>query len=186
MNIMQSQIQLFLSRMIETIYPEIQEFTLYDWKLVKGRLSGKTIAEKIKINESLLGIFEDTLFNYFKSLNNPNNEKTASLRLLMWLETISKNLNIKLNIDLSSANLNEDTTFKQVRAIELILRSVIHEQIGNNEELLTILSNIFKNEVIEKWKSSSDETGILSGTTFSELSNILLNKKHIINKLYKL
>ena len=176
MNIMQSQIQLFLSRMIETIYPEIQEFTLYDWKLVKGRLSGKTIAEKLKINESLLGIFEDTLFNYFKSLNNPNNEKTASLRLLMWLETISKNLNIKLNIDLSSANLNEDTTFKQVRAIELILRSVIHEQIGNNEELLTILSNIFKNEVIEKWKSSSDETGILSGTTFSELSNILLNK----------
>ncbi|MFY7936241.1 MAG: STY4199 family HEPN domain-containing protein [Flavobacterium sp.] len=176
MNVMQSQIQLFLSRMIEAIYPEIQEFTVYDWKLVKGRLSGKSIADKLKINESLLGIFEDTLFNYFKSLNNPSNEKTASLRLLMWLETISKNLNIKLNVDIPSANLNEDTTFKQVRAIELILRSLIHEQIGNNEELLTILSNIFKNEVVEKWKSSSDETGILSGTTFSELSNILLNK----------
>jgi len=173
---LQPQIHLFLSKMIETIFPEIQEFTLYDWKLVKGRLSSKTIADKLKINESLLGIFEDTLFNYFKSLNNPNNEKTASLRLLMWLETISKNLNIKLNVDLPSANLNEDTTFKQVRAIELILRSLIHEQIGNNEELLTILSTIFKNEVVEKWKSSSDETGILSGTTFSELSNILLNK----------
>ncbi|MFN4785501.1 MAG: hypothetical protein ACK5ID_08560, partial [Bacteroidota bacterium] len=110
MNVMQSQIQLFLSRMIEAIYPEIQEFTVYDWKLVKGRLSGKSIADKLKINESLLGIFEDTLFNYFKSLNNPSNEKTASLRLLMWLETISKNLNIKLNVDIPSANLNEDTT----------------------------------------------------------------------------
>ena len=55
-------------------------FTVYDWKLVKGRLSGKSIADKLKINESLLGIFEDTLFNYFKSLNNPSNEKTANSR----------------------------------------------------------------------------------------------------------
>ena len=57
MNVMQSQIQLFLSRMIEAIYPEIQEFTVYDWKLVKGRLSGKSIADKLKINESLVHFY---------------------------------------------------------------------------------------------------------------------------------
>jgi hypothetical protein len=176
MNNIHYQINLFLSQMIEMIYPEIKEFTLYDWKLVKGRMSGKIIAEKLKINESNLGLFEDTLYAYFKSQNNPNIEKTSSLRLLMWLETISKNLNIELSIDLLETNTNEDISFKKVRAIELILRSLINEQIGNNEELISILVGIFKNDVIEKWKNSSDETGILSGTTFSELSNILLNK----------
>jgi len=176
MNNIHYQINLFLSQMIEMIYPEIKEFTLYDWKLVKGRMSGKNIAEKLKINESNLGLFEDTLYAYFKSQNNPNIEKTSSLRLLMWLETISKNLNIELSIDLLETNTNEDICFKKVRAIELILRSLINEQIGNNEELISILVGIFKNDVIEKWKNSSDESGILSGTTFSELSNILLNK----------
>ena len=176
MNNLHTQINHFLSRMLEIIYPEINEFTLYDWKLIKGRMSGKSIAERLKINESHLGLFEDTLFNYYKSLNNPNNEMTSSLRLLMWLETISKNLNIELGIDLLETNLNEDISFKKVRAIELILRSLIKEQIGNNEELISILIGIFKNDIIEKWKKSSDETGILSGTTFSELSNILLNK----------
>ena len=64
-----------------------------------------------------------------------------------WLETISKNLKIELRVDLPEAEKNEDTTFKQVRAIELILRSLIHEQIGTNEELIAILGNIFKNEI---------------------------------------
>ena len=176
MDTMQTQINLFLSKVINIIYPEVQEFTLYDWKLIKGKLSGKSIAEKLGLNESLLSLFEDTLFNYDKHKNNPNIQKSASLRLLLWLETISKNLKIELRVDLPEAEKNEDTTFKQVRAIELILRSLIHEQIGTNEELIAILGNIFKNEIIEKWQNSSDETGILSGTTFSELSNIMLNK----------
>jgi hypothetical protein len=176
MDTMQTQINLFLSKVINIIYPEVKEFTLYDWKLIKGKLSGKSIAEKLGLNESLLSLFEDTLFNYDKHKNNPNIQKSASLRLLLWLETISKNLKIELRVDLPEAEKNEDTTFKQVRAIELILRSLIHEQIGTNEELIAILGNIFKNEIIEKWQNSSDETGILSGTTFSELSNIMLNK----------
>ena len=176
MDTMQTQINLFLSKVINIIYPEVKEFTLYDWKLIKGKLSGKSIAEKLGLNESLLSLFEDTLFNYDKHKNNPNIQKSASLRLLLWLETIAKNLKIELRVDLPEAEKNEDTTFKQVRAIELIIRSLIHEQIGTNEELIAILGNIFKNEIIEKWQNSSDETGILSGTTFSELSNIMLNK----------
>jgi len=167
--------------MINFIYPDVQDFTLYDWKLVKSKLSGKVISEKLKLNESLFSLFEDTLFNFIKFQNNPKSEKTASLRLLLWLETISKNIDIELNVNIPDAEKNEDTTFKQVRAIELILRSLINEQIGGNEELLDILGNIFKTDIIEKWQKSSDETGILSGTTFSELSNILLNKNIFVS-----
>ncbi len=178
---MKSQINQFLSKMINFIYPDVQDFTLYDWKLVKSKLAGKVISEKLKLNESLFSLFEDTLFNFIKFQNNPKSEKTASLRLLLWLETISKNIDIELNVNIPDAEKNEDTTFKQVRAIELILRSLINEQIGGNEELLDILGNIFKTDIIEKWQKSSDETGILSGTTFSELSNILLNKNIFVS-----
>ncbi len=162
--------------MINFIYPDVQEFTVYDWKLVKSKISGKAISEKLKLNDSLLVLFEDTLFNYYKHQTNPKSHRTASLRLLLWLETIAKNTGIELKINMPDAAKNEEITFKQVRAIELILRSLIHEQVGDNEELVKVLGSIFKTDVIQKWQKSSDETGILSGTTFSELSNILLNK----------
>jgi hypothetical protein len=170
------QISSFLSKLINIINPQIPEFTLYDWKLLKGKLSGKTLAEKLKLNEALLMMFEDTLYNYEKFKTNEQSQKSVSLRLLLWLETISDNLNIDLTVDLPSLVNNEDTSLKQVRAIELILRSLVHEQIGSNDEVITVLGKIFNNDVIQKWQSNAEKNNILSGTTFSELSNILLNK----------
>ena len=171
-----SQISSFLSKLINSINPQISEFTLYDWKLLKGKLSGKTLAEKLKMNEALLMMFEDTLYNYEKFKTNELSQKSVSLRLLLWLETISENLNIDLTVDIPSLINNEDTSLKQVRAIELILRSLVHEQIGSNDEVITVLNKIFNDDVIQKWQSNAEKNNILSGTTFSELSNILLNK----------
>ena len=34
-----------------------------------------------------------------------------------------------------------------------------------------------KKEIVQKWIDSGDETGVLSGTTFSELSAIFLDKR---------
>lgn len=170
------QISSFLLKLINSINPQISEFTLYDWKLLKGKLSGKTLADKLKMNEALLTMFEDTLYNYEKFKTNELSQKSVSLRLLLWLETISKNLNIDLSVDIPSLINNEDTSLKQVRAIELILRSLVHEQIGSNDEVITVLNKIFNNDVIQKWQSNAEKNNILSGTTFSELSNIILNK----------
>ena len=170
-----SQISSFLSKLINTINPHIAEYTLYDWKILKGKLSGKILADKLKMNEALLMMFEDTLYNYEKFKTNELSQKSVSLRLLLWLETISDNLNIELTVDLPSLINNEDTSLKQVRAIELILRSLVYEQIGSNDEVITVLSEIFNNDVIQKWQSNAEKNNILSGTTFSELSNILLN-----------
>ena len=128
------------------------------------------------MNEALLTMFEDTLYNYEKFKTNDLSQKSVSLRLLLWLETISENLNIDLTVDIPSLINNEDTSLKQVRAIELILRSLVHEQIGSNDEVITVLNKIFNNDVIQKWQSNAEKNNILSGTTFSELSNILLNK----------
>lgn len=176
MTTIHSKIETFLNSMINAVYPGVEGFSLYDWKLIKGKLSGKVVSEKLGLNESLLVLFEETLYGYEKNKNNEVFERTSCLRLLLWLETISKNLNIALDVPLDFKENSDDVSFKQVRAIELILRSLINEQIGTNEELLNVLGSIFKAEIVQKWQSGSDDSGILSGTTFSELSNILLNK----------
>jgi TolB-like protein len=57
-----------------------------------------------------------------------------------------------------------------------MIRDVLTEELGGNENVIMRLRELFKQEVIDKWVSGADHTGILSGTTFSELSNILLDK----------
>ena len=78
-----SNIDNFLSKLIISINPQLTEYTLYDWKLLKGKLSGKTLAEKLKLNEALLMMFEDTLYNYEKFKLNELTQKSVSLRLLI-------------------------------------------------------------------------------------------------------
>jgi TolB-like protein len=92
------------------------------------------------------------------------------------LETISKSTKIEFSVDFENALNNEELAIKQVRAMELLIRDVVSDQIGGSENIIIKLQTLFKQEVIDKWLKSSDETGILSGTTFSELSNILLDK----------
>ena len=173
-------IQDFLNQLIQSLNSEILEFNYYDWKILKSRLSGKLIAEKLGINESMITEFENSLENFDRNEDNPETNYTCALRLSLWIETISKNTRISFNPIFKEVN-GEDIAIKQVRAIELIIRSLIDEQIGGNEKIISILNDLFKSEIIEKWIKSSDHSGILSGTTFSELSNILLHKNIFVS-----
>ena len=82
-----------------------------------------------------------------------------------------------LSFEFEKALSSEETAIKQVRALELIIRDVITEQLGGKENVILKLQELFKQDVIDKWIKSADQSGVLSGTTFSELSNILLDKK---------
>lgn len=175
-NIIQSEITYFLDSLINKINPNITEFSLYDWKIQKGRISSKKLADILQINESYLTAFEDTIQQYYSYKNNVKSQVSVTLRLLLWLENLSDKLNIQLKLELNNLTPEEDKSIKQVRAIELILRSLINEQIGSNDEIINVLGQIFNANVIQKWKDNAEPNNILSGTTFSELSNILLNK----------
>jgi TolB-like protein len=122
----------------------------------------------------MLAEFEETLKQYYTSQDNIDKERLGCLRISLWLETISKNVNIPFAFDL--ALTTEETAIKQVRALELIIRDVITEQLGGTDNVIVKLKDLFKQDVIDKWIKSADNSGILSGTTFSELSNILLDK----------
>jgi hypothetical protein len=166
-----------LNKVFTAITETERDYSYLDWKLLKSKLSSKVLSEKLKINEGMMNEFESSLEQYNQNYLTPDTKITSAYRVALWLETICKNLSIKFQFELSKTESDEDISIKQVRAMELILRSLIKEQMGGNEKLSEILSELFKPQVIDKWMKSSDESGILSGTTFSELSNILLSKK---------
>jgi hypothetical protein len=144
------------------------------FKSIKSKLSAKVTSEKLGISEPMLVEFEEALKQYFQYREDKVKSRISCFRLSLWLETICKNLNISFSIDESISN--EEIAIKQVRALELIIRDVVNENLGGKESVLLKLQELFKQDIVEKWLKSADDTGILSGTTFSELSSIFLDK----------
>jgi TolB-like protein len=150
------------------------EFTLESYKKYKSAQSAKDIASRISINESMLTEFEEAIRQFFLYKDDAEKSRLSCFRVGLWLETICKNLSIPFSLDESISN--EELAIKQVRALELIIRDVVNETMGGKENVLNKLKELFKQDIVEKWIKSADDTGVLSGTTFSELSNIFLDK----------
>ena len=150
------------------------EIKFETYKSIKSKLSAKVTAEKMGITEPMLFEFEEALRQYFQFRDDNKKGRISCLRISLWLETICKKNNLSFSLD--EAISNEELAIKQVRALELLIRDVVNENLGGNDNVLLKLQSLFKQEVIEKWIKSADETGVLSGTTFSELSNIFLDK----------
>jgi TolB-like protein len=148
------------------------DFDIY--KKLKASLSSKTLAQKIHLTDAMLVEFEEALKQFYQFRDNPIKSRLVSFRVSLWLETICKNLNIQFNIDESISN--QELAIKQVRALELMIRDIVNENLGGKQNVLSKLKELFKQDVVDKWLKSADETGVLSGTTFSELSNIFLDK----------
>lgn len=171
-----NSIESFLNKVLHHLNSDIEEYKLEVWKKEKSKQSTSVLSSKLGLNESMYNEFETALYQFEQYKEDSSKSKIACVRLCLWLETISKATKIEFNIDFENALLNEELAIKQVRAMELLIRDVVSDQIGGNDNIITKLQTLFKQEVIDKWIKSADETGILSGTTFSELSNILLDK----------
>lgn len=163
---------------INQIFTQIKgvdlELTFDEYKKIKSSFSSKILAQKLMITESMLLEFEEALRQYFLFKDVVEKSRLACFRISLWLETICKNLNVPFVLEDSISN--EELAIKQVRALELIIRDIVNENLGGKENVLVKLQELFKQDVVEKWLKSADDTGILSGTTFSELSNIFLDK----------
>ncbi len=150
------------------------DHTLESYKKTKSSLSARVVSEKLKISEAMLVEFEETLKQYYQYKDDKVKSRIACFRISLWLEIICKNLGISFSLDESISN--EEIAIKQVRALELIIRDVVNENLGGKENVFLKLQELFKQDIVEKWLKSADDTGVLSGTTFSELSAIFLDK----------
>ena len=167
-------IQIKLNEIFTLLTSGDEQITIDTYKNIKSKLSAKVTAEKLGIAEPMLFEFEEALRQYFLFRDDSKKGRISCFRISLWLETICKKLNISFSLDESISN--EEMAIKQVRALELLIRDVVNENLGGKENVLSKLQSLFKQEVVEKWLKSADETGVLSGTTFSELSSIFLDK----------
>ena len=171
---MKNIIQAKLNEVLAKVSNEEAEYTLESYKKLKSALSSRVVSEKLKISEAILVEFEEALKQYFQYRDDKVKSRISCFRLSLWLETICKNLGISFSLDESISN--EEIAIKQVRALELIIRDVVNENLGGKENVFLKLQELFKQDIVEKWLKSADDTGVLSGTTFSELSAIFLDK----------
>jgi len=171
---LKNQIQITLNDIFSKIIGIESEFSLDQFKKEKGKKSAKGLALVLGISDSMLIEFEEALRQYYDFKEDVEKSRIVCFRIALWLETVCKNMNIPFSLDESISN--EELAIKQVRALELIIRDVVNENLGGKDNVLQRLGELFKQDVIEKWIKSADQTGILSGTTFSELSNIFLDK----------
>ena len=171
---LKNTIQIKLDEIFTRLTNQVEEIKLDTYKSIKSKLSAKVTAEKLGITEPMLFEFEEALKQYFQFRDDHKKGRIACLRLSLWLETACKNLNISFSLNESISN--EELAIKQVRALELIIRDVVNENLGGKENVLIKLQELFKQDIINKWLKSADDTGILSGTSFSELSGIFLDK----------
>ena len=157
---------------------------------VKSRASAAQVADALKLSGTELQFFEAALRDFAKRFDTIKNDKIerttiiSAFRLISWLETIqSRGVPLKIP-DFSGSSVDENVGRKQVRALELILRSIVSERFGGDIE--SQLKKFINPELVDKWKASGDPDNLLSGTTFSELASLVVNKKEFIHyeKLY--
>jgi len=168
------QVQETLNEIAQKLKFGVNEFTPETYKKVNAVQSGNKLAADLGISSLMLGEFEAALDQYFKNRAIPERTRISCFRISLWLETICKQVNIPFRIE--EAISTEEIAIKQTRALELMIRDVLTEELGGKESVVKKLRELFKQEVIDKWMNNADHTGVLSGTTFSELSNIFLDK----------
>jgi len=151
-----------------------ETFSFDNYKKLKGQLSAKGLSERLGLTEAMLVEFEEALRQFFENQDNKGKSRISCFRVSLWIETLCKKLNLSFSLEETLSN--EELAIKQVRALELIIRDLVNENLGGKENVLSKLQELFKQDIVEKWLKSADETGILSGTTFSELSSIFLDK----------
>ena len=176
MSVIDSYIDYLLISILQKI-EDRHEFSTEKWayyKLAKSKFSTAFIAEKFCVNANVISDFELRWKLYLVEKNSLKVLETNSFRLIISLEYIVKSMNLTKEVELPVKNKQADLSIKQVRVLELVIRDLIYEQIGTNELLVSKLSSLFNEEQIRTWVKNADETGLLSGTTFSELTNIFL------------
>ncbi|MEZ6008583.1 MAG: STY4199 family HEPN domain-containing protein [Planctomycetota bacterium] len=155
------------------------------WARAKAERGGKALAGAVGLSEAELAAFEAAGRDVERTLarraesDAPADERNAVLALvreLSWLETIEGQLGVTLvDVDLGTA-MNVDVGHKQVRALELIVRSLVTESYGDQDALLARLRAAMNEKVVAGWQAKADPGDILSGLTFSELASLFVDK----------
>ncbi|MFT3808841.1 MAG: STY4199 family HEPN domain-containing protein [Micropepsaceae bacterium] len=161
----------------------------------KGKQGRDAVASRIGMNDAELTMFDATLREGVRRVGRlapdapayeTRNTTIAALRLLSWLETIADRKS-DFAFAVTLPGQDDEVGRKQVRALELILRSLITERYEDQPALIARLKDLLSEKVVQQWLTSADRGDVLSGTTFSELSSLFVSTQEYPNydPLYK-
>ena len=147
---------------------------------LKSKLGRKELAAKLGINEHEMGALEVTLADVQRwqgaPVETPRREdviRLASLAALQWLEVLCPRVGAAVPGLGMTSSLTDEQAAAQVRALELVLRELIHESYRGQDALLTRLREVFKAETLAKWTRSAD---VLAGMSFGELASFFVSR----------
>ena len=159
--------------------------TIRTYFRAKAELGSANTAEKVGLHEQELKALEAAARDVERTLNalerggkpGERNAVLAQVRLLSWLETCDRHVPVQLiDADLD-ALISTEVGHKQVRALELIVRSLITESYESQDKLIGRLREALNERVVQQWEAKADPGDILSGLTFSELASLFVNKQ---------
>lgn len=162
-------------------------------KRAKARLSGSGLAASLGLSEDELSAFDKLLRDLCNRTRNvpddasgQRNLMIAALRFLDFCTLIGSRLDRpELEARLLPAT-DEELARRQLRALELILRSLVTERYGGQDGLRAALVKLYGDETVKKWLASADPGDLLSGTVFSDLASLFVNKREYPARYHEL
>lgn len=153
-------------------------------KRAKSRLSGAGLGAALGLDpRNELAVFEGVLKDLSDRASRPaerasgeRNLQIAALRFLDFCALISHRLEQPELAPRYEPSTEEDLGRRQLRALELLVRSLVNETADNQETLRQRLEAAFGAERVRTWLKTADPGDLLSGTTFSELVSIFVDK----------
>lgn len=143
------------------------------------------VADRLNLNQNEMLAFTQALRTLIKLQKRQQEDKPASrdltiaaLRFLSQLEMLKeKQPLLTYSTELHGEGEKKQLqSLQQVRAVELMIRSLINEAYRDQQALLNHLQKLFGQERVQAWLRVADRDDILSGTLFSELSSLFVDK----------
>lgn len=158
-----------------------------DYFRAKAERGGAAVGAALGLPDAELAPFEAALRDVERTARRlaepapgPTDERNAVLagvRLVSWLETVAPRVPGPLLDGEVEALVSADVGRKQVRALELVVRSLVTESYGDQERLLARLREALSPKVVAQWQAAADAGDVLSGCSFGELASLFVNRE---------
>lgn len=143
------------------------------------------VAKRLKLNDAELTQFtlqlrhlQQVVPHYEKGQNVSENQLIAALRFVRALEHLRmKQPLLSYNTTLHVKSEGQEHGLTQLRALELMLKSLINHAWPENLRLRNHLKTRFGADNVRRWLKVGDDNDVLSGMKFSELASLLVDRK---------
>jgi len=153
------------------------------YRRAKQQQGRREIADKLGIDEDGLVRLDRVirslgreLMSTAHSMAGHQTKTIAVLRFLGVLGTMSSQAHQSATNSEIAPRGTAELAMKQLRAIEHVLRAIMREQHGTEDQLVARLTQLFGAPTIHEWAAQGQPGDILSGASFADLASFFIDK----------